>query len=63
MQFEHLRYTELNLVKKLGHDEENDDAWVEIDEKRESHEKHRSDLKEELDMLMREKVLNLERKA
>ena len=32
MQYENMRYAELRSIKKLGHFEENDDAFVEIDE-------------------------------
>ena len=63
MQYEHLHYAELRSVKKLGHETENDDGQNQIDEEREAREKHRNELKQELEKLQKEKVWDLERKA
>ena len=63
MQYEHQHYAEVRSLKKLGHIEKNDDAQNKIDEEREAREKHRSDLKQELVNLQKEKVWDLQREA
>jgi len=56
MQYEHQRYAEVRSIKKLGHETENDEAEMVIEEKREAHEEHRRQLMQELSKLKEQKI-------